>query len=677
MNEFITACPRNCYSTCSFRVQVENNRIKRVLPCKENLATPEGPCIKGLSYIERSASEKRIVHPLLKSVNGNLTQISMIKALNIACEKLLSIRERYGSRSLLWYRGSGKSGLINDSTSSFWKYFGGVTTTYGNLCWPAGLEAVRMTLGSVMHNVPWDIQNARTVIIWGKNPAETNIQEMAFIEKARSSGAIIIVIDPRRTPTADKADILYRPVPGTDAALALSIAYVIIEEHLTADEFINKNIHGFKEFRENSLIKPEDAEKICGIPSNEIRRLALIIGKGAPVTFIPGYGLQRYTNGGQTIRAILSLAAITGNIGKKGAGFNYANLQSYVFDTLKEPVSYYPDPVADLPFRRTISMARLGKAILETHDPEIKAIWVERGNPLLQSPDSDLVAKAFSRSEFIVVVEQFMTDTAKAADLILPAIDIFEQPDIIGSYWSPYVQFKPAILEPLGECMAESDICYNLAGLMGLKIPEGEIPAPGNMNAEAWLEKRIKGFSGLKLSDLKKGPVLAPGLKHIAYDDFIFATPSGKIELFSERIRELWGSSPFPVYSPLKQKENDRGYPLLFLSPNTSSRIHSQFGNLDVIKANSEKPAAEISAADANARGIVTGDKIRLYNGSGSVITTARITGRLTQGIVVLHNGIWKEEGGGSNFLTDGEETDIGFGAAFHGGRIEMEKLLS
>jgi anaerobic selenocysteine-containing dehydrogenase len=371
----------------------------------------------------------------------------------------------------------------------------------------------------------------------------------------------------------------------------------------------------------------------------------------------------------------LSLAAITGNIGKQGAGFNYANLQSYIFDTLKEPASYYPDPVADQPFRRTISMARLGKGILETSDPAIKAIWVERGNPLLQSPDSDMVAKAFSGSEFTVVVEQFMTDTAKAADLILPAIDIFEQPDIIGSYWSPYVQFKPAVLEPLGECMAESDIYYNLSAIMGLQIPEGEIPAPGNMNAEAWLEKRIEGYSGLKLADLKNGPVLAPGLKQIAYKDLKFETPSGKIELFSERIRDTWGSSPIPVYSPLRVRDNEAGYPLIFLSPNTSSRIHSQFGNLDVIIANSEKPAAEISAADAQARGIVTGDRIRLYNGSGSVITTARITGRLMQGMVVLHNGIWKEEGGGSNFLTDGEETDIGFGAAFHGKRIDMEKI--
>jgi anaerobic selenocysteine-containing dehydrogenase len=676
MNEFITACPRNCYSTCSFRVQVEDNIIKRILPFVQNLATPEGPCIKGLSYIERSRSEKRILHPLLKTGPSSWKQIPIDEALEIASEKLIQIKEKYGSKSILWYKGSGKSGLINDSATAFWKYFGGVTTTYGNLCWPAGLEAVRMTLGSVMHNVPWDIANAKTVVVWGKNPAETNIQEMAFIEKARSSGGRIIVIDPRRTHTADKADLLYMPVPGTDAALALSIASVLIEEHMTDDQFITKNVAGFEEFRNSSLISPEIAEKICGIPAHEIRRLASLIGMGAPVTFIPGYGLQRYTNGGQTVRAVLSLAAITGNIGKPGAGFNYANLQSYVFDKVKEPVSYYPDPVKDHPFRRTIPMAKLGKAILETKDPEIKAIWVERGNPLLQSPDSSSVIKAFSGSEFTVVAEQFMTDTAKAADLVLPAIDIFEQPDIISSYWSPYIQFKPAVLEPSGECMAESDIYYHLSILMGLAIPEDQIPKPGNKNAELWLEDRIHGYSGLTLADLRNGPVLAPGLKEIAYHDLVFETPSGKIELFSQRIRDMWGSSPFPVYTPIKENAGEGLYPLIFISPNTSPRIHSQFGNLDVIKLNSEPPAAEISPADAEARGIKSGDKVRLYNEKGSITSTARVTGRLTRGIVVLHNGIWMEEGGGSNTLTAPEETDMGHGAAFHGKRIEIEKVI-
>jgi anaerobic selenocysteine-containing dehydrogenase len=392
MKEFITACPRNCYSTCSFRVWVEDNAIKRILPFTGNQATPEGPCIKGLSYIERSRSKTRIIYPLLRKADGKFKRISMNEALEHIAQNLLRIRNEYGPQSILWYKGSGMSGLTNEIGYNFWKLFGGATITYGNLCWPAGLEAIRLTLGSVKHNVPWDIVNASVLIIWGKNPAETNIQEISFIAEARQKGTRVIVIDPRRTPTADKADILISPLPGTDAALALSIAKVLIDNDLIDEEFINKYVIGYDEFRLSLSLSTEDAEKITGVPSKAIEEIAFLIGSGVPVTFLPGYGLQRYSNGGQTVRAILALAILTGNLGKPGTGFNYANLQSYIFDNQKEPLSYYPDHVKDSPFRRAVSMALLGKDLLKLKNPEIKAAWIERGNPMLQTPDSGLVA---------------------------------------------------------------------------------------------------------------------------------------------------------------------------------------------------------------------------------------------------------------------------------------------
>ena len=373
MEEFVTACPRNCYSTCTFRVQVENNRIIRIIPYSGNLATPEGPCIKGLSYIERTHSPERIIHPLIRTSSGKFKEISGKEALDIIADKLGSLKEEWGSRSILWYRGSGMSGLTNDIGSAFWKALGGTTLTYGNLCWPAGLEAVRLTLGSVKHNVPWDIENARTIIIWGKNPAETNIQEIAFIARAKEKGSTIIVIDPLRTTTADKADILFSPRTGTDGALALAIAKTLIDSNLLDHEFIGKYVKGFEELKQSLHITLAEAEDITGIPGENIIELAEIISKKGPVTILPGYGLQRHYNGGQTIRSILLLSILTGNIGKPGSGFNYANLQSYIFDELKEPLSYYPDPEADMPFRRTISMTKLGSDILNAHDPVLKA----------------------------------------------------------------------------------------------------------------------------------------------------------------------------------------------------------------------------------------------------------------------------------------------------------------
>ena len=674
MEEFVTACPRNCYSTCTFRVQVENNRIIRILPYSGNLATPEGPCIKGLSYIERTHSPERIIHPLIRTSSGKFRESSSNEALEIIVDKLGSIIEEWGSRSILWYRGSGMSGLTNDIGSAFWKALGGTTLTYGNLCWPAGLEAVRLTLGSVKHNVPWDLENARTIIIWGKNPAETNIQEIAFIVRAKEKGSTIIVIDPLRTTTADKADILFSPRTGTDGALALAIAKTLIDNNLIDHEFIGKYVKGFKELKQSLHITLAEAENITGIPGENIIGLAEIIGKKGPVTILPGYGLQRHHNGGQTIRSVLLLSVLTGNIGKPGSGFNYANLQSYIFDELKEPLSYYPDPEKDMPFRRTISMTKLGSDMLNINDPALKAAWIERGNPVLQSPDTNSVKKAFSALEFKVVVEQFMTDTASLADIILPAKDIFEQSDILGSYWSPYIQFKPKVIQSPGEVMPESEIYYNLSQRMNMNISTDLIPEPGNENIEIWLEKRIGNHSEITLDQLKKAPLLAPGIQEIAWQDMKFETPSGKIEIYSSEAKTKWGISPLPEYSGVLHSTEEEKFPLELLTPNTGCRIHSQFGNLKIIKETNSEPVVRISPVDAKMRKILSGQKIRIFNLTGELISKARISNRVPTGIVVFPNGIWFNEGGGVNRLISAEETDIGFGAAFHDNRVEIER---
>jgi anaerobic selenocysteine-containing dehydrogenase len=675
MEEFITACPRNCYSSCSFRVRVENNQIRRIIPFEGNLATPEGPCIKGLSYIERVSSPHRIIHPLLRNSDGSFTTISSNKALEIIAEKLLHYRKEYGSHAVLFYKGSGMSGLTNEISGNFWRLFGGTTITYGNLCWPAGLEAVRLTLGDVKHNVPWDLKNARTIVIWGKNPAETNIQEISFISSARKHGTKIIVIDPRRTSTADKADILYTPRPGTDGALALAIARIIIEKSLHNKDFIRQYVSGFEKFKNALSIDSKEAEAITGIPASDIEQLAVEIATTPPVTFLPGYGLQRYTNGGQTIRAILSLALITGNIGRSGAGFNYANLQSYVFDDLLEPLVYYPDPVADAPFRRTLSMATLGRDMLNISDPILKMAWVERGNPLTQSPDSNMVRQAFNKLEFKVVVEQFMTDTAQMADIILPAKSMFEQTDVIGSYWSPYIQLKPKVLDSPGEVMTEPEYYYHLASLMGIDNSNWKVlPPPGDSNIIRWLGERMRSYPDITLEMLRNGPMIAPKTEEIAYKGLNFQTPSGKAELVSTSFTERWGLNDTPFYSPPDGgAAGNESYPLWIISPNTGGRIHSQFGNLSVIKESVPEPLIEVSPADALARGISDGDTVRLFNMNGEVINRCRVSNRLTSGCVVLPNGVWLAEGGAGNRLTAGRETDMGHGASFHDTRVEME----
>lgn len=680
MPVYSTACPRNCYSTCSFKVKVEDNKIVNIDPHALNRATPEGICLKGLAYVERANSPDRILKPLIKNkATGRFEEASWDETFEILAEKIKYFQSGYGNHSILFYAASGMSGLVNGFSNSFWKMVGGATTMYGNLCWPAGLEATRLTLGDNKHNAPWDLEHAKLIILWGKNSAETNIQEMIPIEKAIEKGASVVAIDPRRTQTAEKASLLIQPKPGTDGALALAIAKVIIKNKQYDQPFINKYVYGFEQFTE-SLKKHTLSEfaDITGVSVLYINQLADLIGNIKPMTIIPGYGMQRFTNGGQTIRCILALSVITGNIGKSGAGWHYANLQSYVFDSVKEPMSYYPPAKPNGIFRRSISMAKLGEDMLAAKDPELKMIWVERGNPVAQNPDTNRVLKAFRNLEFRVVVDQFMTDTAMEADVVLPAKNMFEQSDIIGSYWNPYVQLKPKVVEPAGEVKPETEIYYWLAKKMGFAEDEilKYLPKPNNEAIEEFLKENIKRFPELDYEKLKAGPMLAKSHEEIAFADMIFDTPSGKIELYSEKANQNWGVNPLPAYvETIENEHNQAKYPLHFLSPNTKNRIHSQFNNLKVIQLIGAEPFVEIHPEDALRRNIADGEQVKVFNDNGFFILKASFNFSIRRKCVAISNGWWIQQGGSTNFLSKGRETDMGHGTAFHDTMVEIIKV--
>jgi len=679
MPVFSTSCPRNCYSTCSFKVNVENNKVVNIDPHPENLATPNGVCLKGLAYIERANSPDRIINPLIKNKKTGKFEIADWKTIfSLLADKIKYFQDKYGKQSILYYASSGMAGLTNEFSSNFWKMIGGATTMYGNLCWPAGLEATHLTLGDNKHNAPWDLENAKLIVMWGKNAAETNIHQMIPIDKAIEKGSTVVVIDPRRTQTAEKASLLIQPKPGTDGALAIGVAKILIEQNQVDHHFIQQHVIGYEEFVKSiHQYSISEIAQITDVNERFIYQLADLIGSIKPMTIIPGYGMQRFSNGGQTIRCLLALSIITGNIGKKGACWHYANLQSYVFDNVKEPMSYYPPKKPDGIFRRSISMAKLAENMLDTKNPALKMIWVERGNPISQNPDTNLLLKAFRKLEFRVVVDQFMTDTALEADVILPAKNMFEQSDIIGSYWNPYIQLKPKVVEPAGEVKPETEIYYWLAKKMG--FPENEIikylPKPGNEAIEEFLKEKIKAFPELDYEKLKQGPMLANSHEEIAFSDLKFNTPSGKIELFSEEAEKKWNVNPLPTYvPPAINKEYSTKFPLYFLSPNTKNRIHSQFNNLNIIKLFSPEPFVEIHHEDAIQRNIKDGNWVKVYTDNGYFILKAKINYSIKRKCVAISNGWWIQQGGSTNFLSKGLETDMGHGTAFHDTMVEIVK---
>jgi len=684
MPVYQTACPRNCYSTCTMKVRVSNGKLRMIEPDAQNLATPEGVCLKGLSYIERVYSPDRILSPLKRvGSSDKFEKISWQTTFDILTNKLELFRKESGAQSILYYTGSGTKGLLNAVGMNFWRLFGGCTTTYGDLCWPAGLEATRLTLGENKHNAPWDIANARLIILWGKNPAETNIHQMYYINQALDKGTKLVVIDPRRTQSAERADLLIQPRPGSDGALALAIAHILFDKNIIDRNFVNQYILGGDEFLDMlSSYTPSVAAEICEIPEKFIHLVAEYFLNNSPVTINGGFGMQRYTNSGQTMRAIIALLAITGNIGKPGAGWIFANLQSHVFDQVKDPIAFYPPEKPDEKVRVSISTTRLGQDILESQNPSIKMIWVERGNPVTQNPDTNLVLEAFRSVDFRVVIEQFMTDTAREADIILPAKTMFEQSDIIGAYWHPYIQLKQKVIDPPGEVKPESEIYYELARRLGIPLDEylDLIPEPGDESIEHFLKSKLLPFHDITMDKLREGPILAPHNQKIAFSDFNFPTPSGKIELFSEQAAKMWLINPLPAFKEPDEsnrhiKESNGKYKYYFMTPNTKNRIHSQFNNLQLIKNFSDAPRIHIHPKDAQEKSISNQDNVRIFNDRGEITLPAFLDFALKPGCVSVTNGWWISEGGTVNFCSKGRETDMGHGAAFHDNLVDLERV--
>lgn len=678
MPVFSTACPRNCYSTCALRVTVEGGRVTAIDPHSGNLATPEGACLKGLSYLERVYRPDRILHPLRRLPSGDFEQVSWETVLGLIAEKLSATRAKHGPQSVLYYAASGTKGLLNGCGMAFWRAFGGCTTTYGDLCWPAGLEATRLTLGENVHNAPWDLANARLILMWGKNAAETNVHQMRFLEQALERGATLVVIDPRRTQTSERAQLLLQPRPGTDGALALGLAHLLIASGDVDADFIGAHVQGFEAFAESvKAWTPERAAEVSGVPVDQIKHLAELLGRVKPMTLCAGFGMQRYTNAGQTMRAMLALCALTGNFGKPGAGWVYANLATQVFGPVKDPLDFYPPKEGDGVVRVSVSTARLGRDLLAQRDPAVTFAWIERGNPVSQNPETPAVLEALRRLDFRVVVDERMTDTAREADVILPSKSLFEQSDVIGAYWHAYLQLRQKVIEPPGEVKPETEIYWALGKRLGMadETLRRFLPEASDAAVEAWLTKKLEPL-GITLDQLREGPVVAPGAPEVAFADLRFPTPSGRIELSSQEAAARWGVDPLPSYrEPLESAASGRGrFPLQLLTPNTKNGIHSQFLTLDVIRQFEPGPVLFLRPEDAAARGLKQGERARIFNDRGELRLPVSLDFGLRPGVVVVFNGWGLQDGGTVNLLSEGRETDLGHGAAFHDNRVEVEK---
>ncbi|SHI75216.1 Anaerobic selenocysteine-containing dehydrogenase [Dethiosulfatibacter aminovorans DSM 17477] len=664
---YTSVCPRDCFGGCTLKVTIEDGKIVKVAGNKSNTNSDGYLCSKGASYHKRLYHPDRITFPMLKEKNtGEFSRISWDEALDIIARKLTDSVRDCGAESIMYMMGYGHMGKLNDYAKSFWMQLGSITSCYGSLCMAAGKTAVKYTYGTVMQNHNSDLQNARLIIVWGSNPANTNIHRMRNIKAAVKKGAKLIVIDPRVSETMIEGAVRIHPRGGTDGLLAMGIAKIMIDRNICNHDFIHKHVLGFEEYCER--LKEYDLDEISaktGIALEQINEVVDHIEENPVYAFITGSGKSRYSNGGQTERCVCILPALTGSIGVSGGGF-------YFSDDQNPRISWKNLPVKGYEINENIHVGKVAEA-LEDESSRIRLLWIEKANPLVSSPDITGMKKVMDKIDFIVTVEHFMTDTALDSDLVLPAAMFSEKDDIFSIYGDSYIQLMPKLVEPQGECKSEPEIYRLLGEKLGFDL--AYLPV---IDEDA-INRLIKDNNiNTTYEELKEKPYLYEGYNEIAYEDLVFDTPSGKIEIFSEQMKN-WGKDPLPDYcesveSRYSKPELYSKYPLQLFSSHAPGMINSQFKEMKLSVKNSV-PKVQVNSMDAEKRDIANGDLVGIYNDRGVIEMIADVGDMVREGEVHIYAGWGDGTGASVNVLIPGRKTDIGDATAYHDCLVEIGKV--
>jgi len=665
---FRTVSPRSGYTGDVMLATVVDGRLVKVEgDPKDRIARGKlSPAAQ--RYVERVYSEERITQPLRrrgKPGSDDFEEISWEEAIDEIAETLTRIAKESDPRALLHHSGHAQDGVMGEFAKLFLSYYGGYSTLFGDLCRSAGMEATRLTFGALHHHPPEDYVNSGMVVVWGKNPAVTNPHQMTFLEEARDSGTHLVCIDPIRTATAEQCDEHLAPRPGTDGFLAHAIAHVLLRDGLVDAEFIERHVQGYPDYE--LLVRqytPEKAEETCGIPAAIVEDFAQRFAAARPANINAGFGLQRYRNGGQTIRALAALQAVAGNIGKPGGGFDFFNQAAF----LARPFPFrLPAPPR---VRQLGAASRFGRVLLSADEPAVRAAILERTNPMSQTPFTSAVHYALERLEFLCVIDQFLTDTARRAHIVLPAKSMFEELDLHPGLWHGILHLKSKCIDPPGEARSERAIYGMLAERMGYPTEQFE------MDPEEMINRVLP--PGLSVNRLRKQPFDRHGPRWIPFSDGRFPTQSGLIELRCTAAEVSWRVDPLPFYTPPRESQaNDpkrfAKFPLHLLTPKTEERVCSQWAT-DAVLREREDSRLRIHPDDASARGIDDDMRVRVFNDRGEVFLPAHLDERVRKGVVVVPQGRWIAiDGYSTNVLTHDDVTDMGYGAIFFDCLVEVE----
>ncbi len=681
------ACPHDCPDTCGVITEVENGRAIGFRGDPSHPITKGWLCAKVRPYLEHVYHPDRLPLPLRRTGpkgSGQWERISWPDAIALIAERWKAIIAKYGAEAILPYSYSGTLGLVQMTVSSarLWNRLG-ASQLQRSICGAAAEMAVEATLGKRWSAPYAEVVNSRLVILWGHNPVSTAPHFMPFLREAQHRGCKVVVIDPRRTITAQTADWHVAPIPGTDGALAMGLANLLVAENLHEEAWLDAHSVGWPEFRARLAdFPPERVASITGLPEQAIRELARLYGTYKPSLIRIADGINRNRNGGQNVRAICALPAVTGQYGVLGGGLGYSTSGYLQWD--REAVhrwSECPKP------GRTINMNRLGAALTgEAQKPPIMSLFVFGANPATSAPNAGKIALGLKRDDlFTVVHDLFLTDTADYADVVLPATSQLEQTDLHKSYGHTMLAYNRSAIAPLGESKSTWEVMGLLADALGLDEPWLH-QTPDEVVADVLSATAVQNpfLRGITLEMLQaNGAVPLAVDSTTPFADGRFPTPSGKVELFSQKLADA-GYDPLP--GRFDQSTDDGGAYELGLDQSlqllsgaahhfVSSSLASQKGLLD----RAGPPCVEIHPADAAARGIANGDMVELVNGRGALQLRAVVTDAVRPGVVVSPKGRWAKLSGGRNvnWLTSDTLADLAGQSTFHSTRVWLQKVIS
>lgn len=657
-----SACPLNCWDSCGFLVTVEDGKVTKVEGNPEHPITQGKICGRGRMLENRANSEDRLLYPL-KKVDGRFQQISWEQALEEIAEKLAYYKESFGTTSVLHSHDYANGGLLTNLDSRFFNLYGGVTELTGSICWGAGIEAQNWDFGDAYSHAPEDFKNSKNVIIWGRNVARTNMHLFQNLQAAKMNGTKIYVIDPIYNATAKLAHEYISIKPGFDGLLAAGIMKEMLRMDLQDNEFLENHSIGFEDLK--VLLDSVSLDYICEVtevPAEIITHLAGVYAD-RPVSTIMGLGMQRYENGGNTIRLLDALVAISGNIGIPGGGANYANKQvgqSFDYQNMTMPERKKTS--------RTFTMMRQAEEILSAVDPVIKMGIVTCGNPLTQVPDTNRVREAFESLETLVVIDQFMTDTAELADYVLPAATVFEVEDVYySSMYHHYVNHGPKLVEPPGEAKPDAWIWGELANRLGF----GD---EFDFTREEFMEMGLASLTakGVSLDKIRVEKFAELPVDKIPWADRRFKTPSGKYEFTSTAVTDGRIKLSLPTETKWTNPELAEKYPYTLLTIHPMRSNHSQHFHLfqpePYVKV-------EIASSVAVEKGLKDQDDVRVWNDRGELRGKVSILKMAHPGTVNIDEGLSARFGGSVNQLTSSRESDNGLGSTLYDCLVNIEKI--